>query len=134
MPLLILQVQSDLALVHCPSINRNNPEGETNKQTSGGGTCRGTDAGGSVELHNMWSLICNASEMHWKSAEFNTQGCTLTSHIPRPHPCLMPCPHQSRVLSPPKASSSPSMIHDHTFAAAWRDVGGCCFYEGKGPL
>src|SRR5260221_5669151 len=33
-PLLILQVQLDLALVHCPSINRNNPEGETNKQTS----------------------------------------------------------------------------------------------------
>src|SRR5260221_14773165 len=32
-PLLILQVQSDLALVHCPSINRTNPEGETNKQT-----------------------------------------------------------------------------------------------------
>src|SRR6266481_3319800 len=31
-PLLILQVQSDLALVHCPSINRTNPEGETNKQ------------------------------------------------------------------------------------------------------
>src|SRR6266436_1464233 len=35
-PLLILQVQSDLALVHCPSINinGNNLEGETNKQTS----------------------------------------------------------------------------------------------------
>ena len=77
-PLLILWVQSDLALVHCPSINGNNPEGETNKQASNmctgdkgkqtnkqasrGGTCRGTDAGGSVELHNMWSLICNASE------------------------------------------------------------------------
>src|SRR5258708_23424004 len=77
-PLLILWVQSDLELVHCPSINRNNPEGETNKQTSntcasdkgkqtnrqisGGGMCRGTDAGGGVELCNMWSLICNASE------------------------------------------------------------------------
>src|SRR6266436_850220 len=33
-PLLILQVQSDLALVHCPSINGTNPEGETNKQTN----------------------------------------------------------------------------------------------------
>src|SRR5258708_31802741 len=33
-PLLILQVQLDLALVHCPSINGNNPEGETNKQTN----------------------------------------------------------------------------------------------------
>src|SRR5258705_13083440 len=33
-PLLILWVQSDLALVHCPSINRNNLEGETNKQTN----------------------------------------------------------------------------------------------------
>src|SRR6266446_6770320 len=72
-----LWVQSDLALVH-PSINRNNPEGETNKQTSNtctsdkgkqtnkqtsrGSMCRGTDAGGGAELHNMWSLICNASE------------------------------------------------------------------------
>ena len=24
--------------------------------------CRGADAGGSVELHNMWGPICNASE------------------------------------------------------------------------
>src|SRR5258705_10444055 len=31
-PLLILQVQSDLALVHCPSINGTNLEGETSKQ------------------------------------------------------------------------------------------------------
>src|SRR5260221_7544243 len=73
-PLLILWVQSDLALVHCRSINGNNPEGETNKQTSntcasdkgkqtnGGGMCRGADAGGSVELPNRQSLICNASE------------------------------------------------------------------------
>src|SRR5260221_13965795 len=35
---------------------------QTNKQTSRGGTCRGADAGGGVELHNMWSPICNASE------------------------------------------------------------------------
>src|SRR5258707_3405400 len=78
----------------------------------------------------------DALEMHWKSMEFNTQGHTLTSHIPGSHPCLRPCPHQSRVSSPPKVSSSPSMIcdHDHTFAAAWRVVGGCCFYEWKGPL
>src|SRR6266436_6303649 len=67
-PLLILWVQSDLALVHCPSINRNNPEGETDKQTnnmctsnkgkqtSGGSTCRGVDAGGGAELHSMQSL------------------------------------------------------------------------------
>ncbi len=40
--------------------------------------CRGADAGDSAELCNMWSLICNASEMHQKSTEFNTQGCTLT--------------------------------------------------------
>ena len=33
-PLLILWVQLDLALVHCPSINRNNLEGETDKQTN----------------------------------------------------------------------------------------------------
>src|SRR5258708_14080556 len=77
-PLLILWVQLDLALVHCPSINRNNLEGETNKQTnntcasdkgkqankqtSGGSTCRGADAGGSAELCSMQSLICNVSE------------------------------------------------------------------------
>src|SRR5258708_4874897 len=77
-PLLILQVQLDLALVHCPSINGNNPEGETdkqtnntctsnkgkqiNKQTSGGSMCGGADAGGGAELRSMWSLICNASE------------------------------------------------------------------------
>src|SRR6266436_1108003 len=33
-PLLILWVQLDLALVHCPSINGNNLEGETDKQTN----------------------------------------------------------------------------------------------------
>src|SRR5258708_24287613 len=33
-PLLILWVQSDLALVHCPSINGTNLEGETNKQNT----------------------------------------------------------------------------------------------------
>src|SRR5260221_4821966 len=61
-PLLILWVQLDLALVHCPSINGNNPEGETNKQTSRGSMCRGADAGGSAELCNMWSPIHNVSE------------------------------------------------------------------------
>src|SRR5258708_39599793 len=64
--LLILWVQSDLAPVYCPSINRNNPEGETdkqtNKQTSGGSMCGGTDAGDGAELHSMQSPICNASE------------------------------------------------------------------------
>ena len=65
-PLLILWVQSDLAPVHCPSINGNNPDGETdkqtNKQTSRGSMCGGADAGGDVELCNMWSPIHNASE------------------------------------------------------------------------
>src|SRR5260221_10241151 len=78
-PLLILQVQLDLALVHCPSINGNNLEGKTDKQTnnmctsnkgkqtnkqqtSRGSMCGGVDAGGGVELHSMWSPICNASE------------------------------------------------------------------------
>src|SRR5258708_9128956 len=46
-------------------------------------------------------------------------------------PCLRFCPHQSRVSSPPKLPSSPSVVHDHTFAAIWGVVGGCCFYEGK---
>src|SRR5260221_27391 len=35
---------------------------QTNKQTSRGGTCRGADAGGSAELHNMRSPIHNVSE------------------------------------------------------------------------
>ena len=35
---------------------------QTNKQTSGGSTCGGADAGGNVELHNMQSLICSVSE------------------------------------------------------------------------
>src|SRR5260221_12665035 len=35
---------------------------QTNKQTSGGGMCGGADAGGSAELHNMQSPVCNASE------------------------------------------------------------------------
>src|SRR5260221_11036415 len=55
-------------------------------------------------------------------------------HIPGSRPCLRFHPPQSGVSSPPKVSSSPSVVHDHTFAAAWRVVGGCCFYEGKGPL
>src|SRR5258708_32289947 len=33
-------------------------------------------------------------------------------HIPGSHPCLRFHPHQSGVLSPPKVSSSPSMVHD----------------------
>src|SRR5260370_31408877 len=55
-------------------------------------------------------------------------------HIPGSCPCPRFHPHQSGVLSPPKVLSSPSMVHDHTFTATWRVVGGCCFYEGKGPL
>src|SRR5258708_33169611 len=35
---------------------------QTNKQTSGGSTCGGADAGGSAELCNMQSPIHNASE------------------------------------------------------------------------
>src|SRR5260221_5539906 len=35
---------------------------QTNKQTSGGSTCGGADAGGNAELHNMQSPIHNASE------------------------------------------------------------------------
>src|SRR5258708_2378576 len=35
---------------------------QTNKQISRGGTCRGADAGGGVELCNMQSSICNVSE------------------------------------------------------------------------
>src|SRR5258707_3963817 len=65
-------------------------------------------------------------------------------HIPLPPSCMCSMgfhphipgfhPHQSRVSSPPEVPSSPSVVHDHTFAAAWGAVGGCCFYEGKRPL
>ena len=56
-PLLILWVQLDLVLVHCPSINGDNLEGETNKQ---------------VEVAHA------EAQMYQKSMEFNMQGCTLT--------------------------------------------------------
>src|SRR5260221_1735113 len=66
---------------------------QTNKQTSGGSTCGGTDAGGNAELRNMRSPIHNVSEyagelqrcigdaleMHRKSVESDMQGCTLTA-------------------------------------------------------
>src|SRR5258708_39880503 len=87
-PLLILWVQSDLALVHCPSINGNNLEGETNKQTGVAHaeaqmqgvvqsciTCRVQYA----MCQSMWKSFGDALEMHWKSVEFNMQGHTLTS-------------------------------------------------------
>ena len=77
------------------------PVTKVNKQTSGGGTCGGVDAGGSAELCSMWSPICNASEyteelwrcfgdaleMHWKSAESDVQGCTLTVGSEPIHGC-----------------------------------------------
>src|SRR5258708_28055401 len=105
-PLLILWVQLDLALVHCPSINRNNPEGETNKQTSnmwtgdkGKQTNKQTNkqvgvahaeaqmqgvvwgcvtCGVQYTMHqSMWKSFGDALEMHQKSTEFDMQGCTL---------------------------------------------------------
>src|SRR5260221_4452791 len=91
-PLLILWVQSDLALVHCPSINRNNLEGETDKQTNKQAevACAGAWMQGVVwsciacgvqyTMHqSMQKSFGDALEMHWKSAEFNMQGCTLTT-------------------------------------------------------
>ena len=105
-PLLILQVQSDLALVHCPSIDGTNLEGETNKQTNKtSNTCtsdKGKQTNKQAEVahveawmqgvvqscvtcrvqyamhQSMWKSFGDALEMHQKSAEFNTQGCTLT--------------------------------------------------------
>src|SRR5260221_14712373 len=103
-PLLILWVQLDLAPVHCPSINRNNLEGETDKQTNN--TCtsdKGKQTNKQVEAAHaeaqmqgvVWSCIAcrvrytmhqstqksfgDALEMHWKSAESDAQGHTLTS-------------------------------------------------------
>src|SRR5258705_10820989 len=40
-PLLILWVQSDLALVHCPSINGTNLEGERKQTNKTSNTCAG---------------------------------------------------------------------------------------------
>src|SRR5258708_10427605 len=37
-------------------------KGKQTNQQAEDGICRGADAGGSVELCNMWSLICNVSE------------------------------------------------------------------------
>src|SRR5258707_4846730 len=90
-PLLILWVQLDLALVHCPSINRGNLEGETNKQTNkqveaahaevqmqGAVQCC-VACGVQCTIHqSMWRSFRDALEMHWKSAEFDMQGHTLT--------------------------------------------------------
>src|SRR6266436_5431873 len=103
-PLLILQVQSDLALVHCPSINRNNPEGkQTNKQAThvpvtkvnkqtnkqAGAACAEAQMQGAVRScvtcgvqyamrQSMWKSFGDALEMHWKSMEFDMEGHTLT--------------------------------------------------------
>ncbi len=97
-PLLILQVQLDLVLVHCPSINGDNPEGETNKQTNKQAEVAHAEAWmqGAVQsciACGVWCAICqstwrsfgDALEMYWKSAEFDTQGHTLTMT----HPPLM---------------------------------------------
>src|SRR5258708_4282630 len=102
-PLLILQVQLDLALVHCPSINGTNPEGETSNTCAGD---KGKQTNKQVEAahaeawmqgavqscitcrvqyavcQSTWKSFRDASEMHWKSAEFDMQGCTLTQ-IPK---------------------------------------------------
>jgi len=91
-PLLILWVQLDLALVHCPSINGNNLEEETNKQTNKqvGVAHAEAQMQGAVwsciacrvqyAMHqSMWKSFGDALEMHQKSMEFNTQGHTLTA-------------------------------------------------------
>ena len=87
-PLLILQAQSDLALVHCPSINRGNLEGkQTNKQTNKWrwhvqmqGVVQSCVACGvqCTICQSTQRSFGDASEMHWKSMEFDTQGHTLT--------------------------------------------------------
>src|SRR5258708_21378184 len=51
--------QTNKQATHAPVTKVNK---QTNKQTSRGSTCRGADAGGSAELHNMRSPIHNASE------------------------------------------------------------------------
>ena len=51
--------QTNKQATHAPVTKVNK---QTNKQISRGGMCRGADAGGGVELHNMWSPICNVSE------------------------------------------------------------------------
>ena len=103
-PLLILWVQSDLAPAHCPSINGNNPEGETDKQTNNMCTSnKGKQTNKQAEAAHVevqmqgvvWSCVAcrvqytmhqstqksfgDALEMHQKSTESDVQGHTLTS-------------------------------------------------------
>src|SRR5258708_6280476 len=51
---------------------------QTNKQTSGGSMCRGTDAGGGVELRSMQSLMHNTSE--YAEELWRCIGDTLEKH------------------------------------------------------
>src|SRR5258708_13339266 len=87
-------------------------------------------------LHRPTTFSISAPIHHHGDIPLPPPCCSMgfRPHIPGSHPCLRFHPHQSGVLSPPKVLSSPSMVHDHTFTATWRVVGGCCFYEGKGPL
>ena len=63
-PLLIQWVQLDLALVHCPSINGTNPEGETSNMCTGdkGKQTNKQAEVAHAESHNMRSLIHSVSE------------------------------------------------------------------------
>src|SRR5258706_13073261 len=54
-----------------PTTCTSNKGKQTNKQTSGGSTCGGVDAGGGVELCSMWSLIHNRGFQSWPN-EFRT--------------------------------------------------------------
>src|SRR5258706_10523145 len=59
---------------------------QTNKQTMGGGTCRGVDAGGGVELHNMQSPICSVSEYVeevWRCIGDESEKCSVGGIIIR---------------------------------------------------
>ena len=68
-PLLILWAQSDLVLVHCPSINRDNPEGETNKQAEA--ACVEVWMQGvvwSCIASRVWCTICQSTQRSFRDA------------------------------------------------------------------
>ena len=79
-PLLILWVQLDLALVHCPSINGNKQAGAACAEVQMQGAVWSCIACGVryTMCQSMQKSFGDASEMHQKSVEFDTQGRTLT--------------------------------------------------------
>ena len=91
--------------------------------------CGGADAGGGAELHNMWSLIRNASEYTeelWRCIGDASEKCRVQyagsysdSHAPSrgqhspPHSYLPSPPHPSTSQSVPVVSNEPLACNLH---------------------